>query len=299
VKVPNLVGSSQSVSDSAIIKNGLTVGNISKALSTTTLAGNVISQIPEAGVEVPMGTAVNLVISSGLVTNVALKKSASSDSEESSKGNTADKGNDGDTSTRWCANNSGNGHWWMVDLGSSYNLTGSEVTWEFDGQNYKYLIEVSKNNSTWSTVVDKRSTTLTDQTQLDLFTAVAVRYVRITITQLSSGCWASFWEFKVFTSPTSEVQQNEVKPTEYSLKQNYPNPFNPSTMISYSLKEKSKVRLIVYDLLGRIVDTLVNEIEDSGIYNVRFSANSLASGIYFYRIQAGNFVTTKKMILLK
>jgi len=300
VKVPNLVGSNQSVSDSIIVLNGLTAGIVTKTISTTVPAGIVISQIPEAGVEVPLGTAVNLVISYRLVTNIALKKTARSDSEESSKGNIAGNGNDGDTLTRWCANNADLNHWWMVDLGSFYHLIGSEIMWEFDGQNYRYLIEVSKDDITWSTAVDKRSTTLTDQTQQDSFIANDARYVRITVTQLSPGCWASFWEFQVFTPPaTTDVQQTEVKPTEYSLKQNFPNPFNPSTMISYSLKEKSKVELIVYDLLGRTVATLVNDIQDSGNYKFNFTANNLASGIYFYRLNAGSYVVSKKMILLK
>ena len=299
VKVPNLVGSLQSVTDSIIVKSGLVVGNVTRILSTAFPADHVISQVPEAGFDVPLGTAVNLIISSGMVNNVALNKSSSSDSEESSKGNTADKGNDGDTNTRWCAGNENINHWWKVDLGSLNDLTGSELMWEFDGQNYKYVIQVSSDNSQWKTAVNKINNTSTSQIQQDIFSAKSVRYVRITITGLSAGCWASFWEFKVFTSPTTDVEQSEVKPKEYRLNQNFPNPFNPTTNISYSLKEKSKVQLFIYDVLGREVGILVNEIQDAGYYNVNFSGAGLASGIYFYRLQAGSNVFTKKMILLK
>ncbi len=88
-------------------------------------------------------------------------------------------------------------------------------------------------------------------------------------------------------------------PTEYSLEQNYPNPFNPSTTISYSIKEKGFVNLKVFDVLGNEVKTLVNEEQEAGKYQFEFNAVSFASGIYFYSLQAGDFVSTKKMILLK
>jgi len=93
------------------------------------------------------------------------------------------------------------------------------------------------------------------------------------------------------------------------LEQNYPNPFNPSTTISYSIKEKGLVTLRVFDILGNEVKTLVNEEKDAGNYTIIFSAKggsasggnaaSFASGIYFYSLQSGEFLSTKKMILLK
>ncbi len=88
-------------------------------------------------------------------------------------------------------------------------------------------------------------------------------------------------------------------PTEFSLGQNYPNPFNPSTTINYSIPEFSFVTLKVYDVLGSEVATLVNEDKSVGSYEVEFDANELTSGIYFYKIQAGSFVETKKMVLMK
>ena len=93
----------------------------------------------------------------------------------------------------------------------------------------------------------------------------------------------------------------ELLPKGFSLEQNYPNPFNPSTNITYNLADREFVTLKVYDLLGNEVATLVNEEKQAGSYNVPFSMNNLklSSGTYFYRLQAGNFVETKKMILLK
>jgi hypothetical protein len=88
-------------------------------------------------------------------------------------------------------------------------------------------------------------------------------------------------------------------PRVFSLAQNYPNPFNPSTKISYTLKNNGKVSLVVFDLLGREVAVLANEIQTAGQHQVQFSASSLSSGVYFYKLQAGNEVITKKMMLLK
>jgi hypothetical protein len=88
-------------------------------------------------------------------------------------------------------------------------------------------------------------------------------------------------------------------PSEFALRQNYPNPFNPSTVVSYQLPVASKVRLIVYDLLGREVAKLLDEVKEPGTYSVTWDAAGLASGVYFYSLQAASFVQTRKMMLLK
>jgi DNA-binding beta-propeller fold protein YncE len=88
-------------------------------------------------------------------------------------------------------------------------------------------------------------------------------------------------------------------PTAFLLNQNYPNPFNPSTTISYTLPQAEQVTLKVYDVLGHEVATLVNEIKAAGNYTAMFNADKFSSGIYFYKLQAGNFAETKKMMLVK
>jgi hypothetical protein len=94
-------------------------------------------------------------------------------------------------------------------------------------------------------------------------------------------------------------QGSLLVPDEYRLEQNYPNPFNSATAIKYSVPQRSNIVLKVYDILGKEITTLVNEEKDQGVYTINFDANELASGLYLYRIQAGSFIDTKKMILLK
>jgi subtilisin-like proprotein convertase family protein len=95
-----------------------------------------------------------------------------------------------------------------------------------------------------------------------------------------------------------EPVSNSV-PGSYALYQNYPNPFNPATNIKFDLAKASNVKLVVYDILGREVRTLVNEFKNPGSYELKFDASNIASGTYFYRIEAGDFVEIKKMVLVK
>ncbi len=98
-------------------------------------------------------------------------------------------------------------------------------------------------------------------------------------------------------SPVVEVRV--APPAEFALEQNYPNPFNPTTTIRYQLPVASNVKLEVFDVLGKKVATLVDARQEAGIYNYALNASNLSSGMYFYRLQAGSFVQTKKMMLVK
>jgi hypothetical protein len=104
---------------------------------------------------------------------------------------------------------------------------------------------------------------------------------------------------KSWLSVTDVRDESAAIPTKYALNQNYPNPFNPSTVINYQLPEAGQVTLKVYDVLGNEVSTLVNEFKQAGVYNAKFSNSQLSSGIYFYKLQVGNFVSVKKMMLTK
>ncbi|MFA3784086.1 FlgD immunoglobulin-like domain containing protein, partial [Melioribacteraceae bacterium 4301-Me] len=100
------------------------------------------------------------------------------------------------------------------------------------------------------------------------------------------------------------IKSNEIIPVQYTLFQNYPNPFNPTTIISYTLPKQSIVSLKIYDILGREVRTLVNTEQTAGTHKIEWDGKNnygsrVASGTYIYRIEAGDFIQSKKMILLK
>jgi hypothetical protein len=101
-----------------------------------------------------------------------------------------------------------------------------------------------------------------------------------------------------FTCPVGGIQTIEV-PFTYRLSQNYPNPFNPTTTIKYGLPKPGNTKLVVYDILGRVVTTLVNEYKTAGTYSVNFDGTNYSSGIYFYSLESGNYKETKKMLIVK
>jgi 1,4-alpha-glucan branching enzyme len=131
----------------------------------------------------------------------------------------------------------------------------------------------------------------------------------IDVTSTTQSITLAPGEFHIYTTkklPTPEadilldVRSNKntiVK--EYKLSQNYPNPFNPSTIIRYQIPTAGNVTLKIYDILGREIKTLVNKYQQGGTYEITFNAANLSSGIYFYQIRTNNFVSTKKMILIK
>lgn len=115
---------------------------------------------------------------------------------------------------------------------------------------------------------------------------------------------ATNYDYMIDNFMTSELvgvedQSTTELPTGYTLAQNYPNPFNPSTQISFAIPNSELVTLNIYDVLGKEVATLVDGAQSAGSYTVSFDASKLSSGIYFYTLKAGNFIETKKMILMK
>lgn len=101
------------------------------------------------------------------------------------------------------------------------------------------------------------------------------------------------------TAATEKEKETTSLPLSYGLSQNYPNPFNPVTKINYELPKEGKVRLMIYDILGREVKTLVNEVKQAGKYTVEFNGTNFASGVYFYKIEAGKYTEVKRMVLVK
>jgi len=107
-------------------------------------------------------------------------------------------------------------------------------------------------------------------------------------------------QFTITVANATTVQQEKGQvPTESQLLQNYPNPFNPSTIIEYDLPKDSRVKITVFDMLGRLVRTLVDEDKSGGSYKVEFNADNLSSGVYYYHLQTNDFTQTKKLVLMR
>lgn len=140
----------------------------------------------------------------------------------------------------------------------------------------------SDNGTTWTSVNSGTSSTGT-VSSLALFDGY-----------LFAGTWQG-----VLRRPVSEMISDFPFPSDFTLGQNYPNPFNPSTTIQYNLPNQARVTLKLYDVLGRLVATLIDEVQTAGIHYVHFNSKGLPSGVYFYRLQAGTFTKTKKLTVLK
>src|SRR5574338_479420 len=109
--------------------------------------------------------------------------------------------------------------------------------------------------------------------------------------------WSTVWRFKTF-NPLG-IDDDQILPYEYVLEQNYPNPFNPSTNFRFKIAEAGQTSLKIYNLLGQQVAVVLDEFMSPGTYEIRFDANQLSSGIYFYRLRVNNFSASKKMILVR
>ena len=105
--------------------------------------------------------------------------------------------------------------------------------------------------------------------------------------------------FVYYNNIVTGIKDEDIKPSSYRLEQNYPNPFNPSTTIKFAVPKESMVNLSIYNVLGELVSTIVNEEMIPGYYEYKFDASGIVSGVYLYRIEVGEFVEIKKSILLK
>lgn len=110
--------------------------------------------------------------------------------------------------------------------------------------------------------------------------------------QTNSGFWYTY-------SAITGINDGEQLPDKYMLYQNYPNPFNPSTKIKYQLPEEAMVSLRIYNIIGEEIAVLVNSVQPAGNYTLEWNASGLSSGLYIYRIEAGTYISVKKLILLK
>jgi len=173
-------------------------------------------------------------------------------------------------SCRWVASVSNGGTTYFVatstGLYSTSTLNGTSTVWAQEG----------------STSIGNVVTTMVKGRDVDGFVAVGTH---------GAGIYTN--------SAVTSVGDESSQPTEYVLSQNYPNPFNPRTVISFSIPQAGQVRLSLFDALGNEVKVIAAQEYSAGSHSINFNATGLSSGVYFYRIEAGSFVQSKKMILMK
>jgi hypothetical protein len=178
---------------------------------------------------------------------------------------------------------------------ASVNQNKVQLNWETATElnNNGFEVQRKLENSDWITIsfVQGKGTT-TEPTSYSYFDDVSEFISNKIYYRLKQIDYNGNYEF------SDEVEVITL-PLDYSLSQNYPNPFNPVTKIKYEVPENTNVTLEVFDVLGRLIKTLVNENKSAGRYEVEFNASELSSGLYFYKISAGGFEQTRKMLLLK
>jgi len=188
---------------------------------------------------------------------------------------------------------------------ASVSVSGSNVhvVWQDkrDGNDELYYNRSTNRGLTWGTDVR-----LTNNSANSWNTSVSFSgtVVHVVWQDYRNGNWEIYYKRNPTGNPNGIIKINSEIPKEFDLSQNYPNPFNPSTMIRFSLPNPSErgaqyVKLIIYDLTGREVETIVNERLNPGTYEVEWNAAKYSSGIYFYRLESAEFSNVKKMILVK
>jgi hypothetical protein len=188
-----------------------------------------------------------------------------------------------------------------LDMGNICALDSLRISfyeWE-SGRLFKYSLYSSTDSLTWEPIVTDLWSDSLDWSAIE-FDSTQARFVKLILLESNQAQPASIWEIELYGPAGITGINNETEiPNSYTLSQNYPNPFNPTTTISYTLPEKSRVSLKIFDLLGAEVVELVNSELEPGAYKIDFNSNGLTSGVYFYRLETKTFVETKKMILLK
>lgn len=169
--------------------------------------------------------------------------------------------------------------------------------WNASARASSYEIQLSKSSSFDSSIVSVSDITSTSYQLTEELQEGETYYWKVRAANESGNSdWSETLSFTTVINTSSEEDSN---PTDYELLQNYPNPFNPSTQINYTIPESGLVRLTVVNSVGQEVATLVDQVQNAGNYSITFDASSLASGVYFYRIESGDFSVTRKMLLMK
>ena len=196
-------------------------------------------------------------------------------------------------------------HGWMISYGATYKTTDGGENW------IKYIVNTYVGNSCWfinqndGWMCGANGTIYKTSNAGASWNLQSPRTPNLNYIVFNGNTGLAFGDFgailKTSNGGISFINDNSnyKQIPEYNIYQNYPNPFNPVTTISYSINKSTRITIKVYDLLGRQITTLVNEIKSPGLYSVYFNGEHLPSGIYFYKLEAGHLSQIKKMILLK
>jgi len=187
------------------------------------------------------------------------------------------------------------------DLGEFHSFDSLRIAfykWE-SGRMFKYSVYTSKDSVNWEPAIEEIWSGNSEWTEIN-FDSVETRYMQLSLLESNQGPFASIWEVEMYgTDNVTSIETITKVPETFELSQNYPNPFNPSTKIRYSVPQSLNVVIKVFDILGNEIATLVNEEKPIGNYEIEFDATTLPSGVYFYQLKSGEFVQTKKMVLMK
>jgi len=184
-------------------------------------------------------------------------------------------------------------------LTATATTTGATLDWSSVTGATLYRIQVSTHSNFPPGQIVQDVTTSRTSTTVSGLSSQTTYYWRVNASNAdgTSGWSSSSFATEQGTTAADEVVSNV--PSEFELSQNYPNPFNPSTTIQFSLSKSSHVKILIYSTLGHLVHTLVDEALPPGTYRKQWVATGMMSGIYFYRIQAGGFFETKRLVLIK
>ena len=191
--------------------------------------------------------------------------------------------------------------WIRIDLGSAKTFGRFVIKWKSSYFAKSYEVQVSNDDSTWTTVA---SSTSGKKGTTDIkFKQTTSRYIRLNMLKYSTSTYRiteleAYFDNSV-AKGAAEVSETEEIPTEIFLAQNYPNPFNPSTAIEYGLPQASRVTLKVFNVAGQLVATLFDGYQDAGRHEVIFNGARLSSGTYFTVLQAGSFKQVRRIVLMK
>jgi F5/8 type C domain/Secretion system C-terminal sorting domain len=207
---------------------------------------------------------------------------------------------DGNNFTRWQAA-PGNNQRVTIDLGRSMSINKVIIRWANQGYAKSYSVQATDDSVKWDVLHSALNGT-GGTANVETFDSLngEGRYI-VLLLNVPGVTAFSINEIEIYGVPniTGITGNNSLIPSEYSLFQNYPNPFNPSTTIRFTIPKASYVNLTVFNILGQRVEAILNKELSAGTYNITFDASKYSSGVYFYTLKTGDYLLTKKMILLR